>query len=332
MTKITRESVNPHDTEVLQILTSDILKNPENPRLIFNQSELDTLQESISLVGIQVPITVYRSRKEIGRYVILDGERRWRCAAKLNLRKMPALVRSEPNELENLLIMFNIHNVRENWTLLATAFKLKRIRDLAAEVAVDKKPPNDKEVEAITGVRAVQVKRAFELLELPQEDLDRLENELQKPKREQSVSEDFYIEAIRAAKTIERHKPDVARYFSRDQIIHSLLDKYDSKVITNIVEIRDVSRLARADVTLDVDSEVVNTSLLNLFENEKEKISTAFEKAASAAYLARTVKKKIEDLTKDLSEASKELVNDLEIIRALEELQLSISNFRQGIR
>ena len=53
-----------------------VFPNPENPRLVFREDELFGLQESISLQGILVPLSVYRDRT---RYVILDGERRWRA-------------------------------------------------------------------------------------------------------------------------------------------------------------------------------------------------------------------------------------------------------------
>jgi len=60
-----------------QILVDNIDRNPENPRIFFRQQELDELTESIRRHGVQVPIAVY---KEAGRYVLIDGERRWRCS------------------------------------------------------------------------------------------------------------------------------------------------------------------------------------------------------------------------------------------------------------
>ena len=41
---------------------------------------------SIDTHGIQVPLTVYREDKG---YRLIDGERRWRCASKLNLANSP---------------------------------------------------------------------------------------------------------------------------------------------------------------------------------------------------------------------------------------------------
>lgn len=79
-----------HTTGTLrQISPDDIDRNPDNPRLIFRQQEMESLLVSIDRHGIQVPIAVYREGKT---YRLIDGERRWRCAKKLNLKTIPALV------------------------------------------------------------------------------------------------------------------------------------------------------------------------------------------------------------------------------------------------
>ena len=103
----TREGVLKH------IAPDQIERNPENPRLFFRPDEMNTLQASIAQWGIRVPLSVYESRK--GRYVLIDGERRWISAKKLNLSSVPALVYEKPTVLENLLLMYNIHALREQW-------------------------------------------------------------------------------------------------------------------------------------------------------------------------------------------------------------------------
>ncbi len=112
----------------LQDISPDkIRKNPDNPRLIFRETEMNELLESIGEVGIKVPISVYLDG---ARYTLLDGERRWRCAKKLNLRSVPAIVQPKPTHLENLLMMFNIHNVRVDWDPMPMALKLGEIRSM----------------------------------------------------------------------------------------------------------------------------------------------------------------------------------------------------------
>ena len=91
---------------------------------------MDTLIASIRRFGIQVPIAVYKERNH---YVLIDGERRWRAAQKLNLLKIPALVQPKPTPLRNLLLMFNIHALREQWDYLTIAKKLPSVIALFEE-------------------------------------------------------------------------------------------------------------------------------------------------------------------------------------------------------
>ncbi|HLD06321.1 MAG TPA: ParB/RepB/Spo0J family partition protein, partial [Candidatus Nanoarchaeia archaeon] len=104
-----------------------LVPNPNNPREKFVESEEDELIESILSKGILNPIIVYK-RKDDGKYVLLDGERRYRACLKLNIKTIPAhvLVR-EPTTLENISMMFHIHNVREEWTNFAIAISLKKV-------------------------------------------------------------------------------------------------------------------------------------------------------------------------------------------------------------
>lgn len=146
----------------LSRLTPDsISPNPDNPRLIFREEEMQQLLDSISKVGIKVPLSVYR---DDGKYVLVDGERRWRCARKLNLKEVPAIVQPKPGPLENILTMFNIHNVRVDWDLMPMALKLGQVRDMLAE---EGQPSSPRDLAGLSGVSLPTVRRALELLELP---------------------------------------------------------------------------------------------------------------------------------------------------------------------
>jgi len=60
------------DSKLQLISIEKIDRNPDNPRLVFRTGELEELQESIRLYGIQVPISVYR---EGGRFVLMTCSR-----------------------------------------------------------------------------------------------------------------------------------------------------------------------------------------------------------------------------------------------------------------
>ena len=173
---------------VREIAPDSIKRNPDNPRLVFRSEELDTLLLSIKRYGIQVPLTVY---SEGNNYVLIDGERRWRCALKLNLKKLPALVQAKPSELDNLLLMFNIHALREQWDYLTIATKLPTVIKLFKRQ--QHSDPNETELSELTGLTRGQIRRCRLLLDLPDEYRDQLLAELELPKHKQKISEDLFI-------------------------------------------------------------------------------------------------------------------------------------------
>lgn len=86
--------IDAENSELRQISVDKIDRNPENPRVVFRPKELEELLESIRVYGVQVPIAVY---KEGSRFVLIDGERRWKCCLKLNKKTIPALVQEKPS-------------------------------------------------------------------------------------------------------------------------------------------------------------------------------------------------------------------------------------------
>jgi hypothetical protein len=122
------------DNKTLKDLAlSDIAPNPHNPRIIFDEKDLDDLKDSIRNAGVLVPITVYENNEPNSpdKYILLDGERRWRCAKVLGLPTIPANIVDKPKDVtQNILYMFNIHYFRKQWELFPTALKLEKIIEL----------------------------------------------------------------------------------------------------------------------------------------------------------------------------------------------------------
>src|SRR5262249_27323228 len=154
-------------------------------RLLFRQEEMDQLLESIRTYGIQVPVSLYRDK---GRYVLLDGERRWRCALKLNLKTIPALVQDKPEVLDNILLMFNIHAMRKQWNLHTIALNLRNVIQLLRKrTGTD---PTEPFLAKQTGIKQSVVRRCRTLLALPEHYRSMILEELEKPKRLQKFTED----------------------------------------------------------------------------------------------------------------------------------------------
>lgn len=77
-----------------QISVSQILPNPEQPRTVFDDKELQELANSIRVHGVILPITVEQSGEF---YILEDGERRWRAAKSAGLETIPAVVNPARN-------------------------------------------------------------------------------------------------------------------------------------------------------------------------------------------------------------------------------------------
>src|ERR1043166_7366668 len=154
--------MKPQTRELLDIPVNKIVRNPDNPRVIFRPSEMEDLTESIRKLGVQVPIAVY---EEGNHYVLIDGERRWISTCKLNRKIIPALIEEKPDHLRNLLLMFNIHALREQWDLLTIALKLPRIIELlAAQIG---SVPTEAQLAEHTALPRGTIRRCRDLMGLP---------------------------------------------------------------------------------------------------------------------------------------------------------------------
>ncbi len=91
---------------VKQIPVVQISPNPDQPRKIFNESELKDLSESIKEKGVLVPIILRSVQNKPYLYEIVAGERRYRAAQMANLSEIPALVKNldDKNAMEIALI------------------------------------------------------------------------------------------------------------------------------------------------------------------------------------------------------------------------------------
>lgn len=300
-------------SELRQIPVKLVDRNRENPRILFRADELEQLLESIRVYGVQVPISVYRDGS---RYVLIDGERRLRCSLKLNKRDIPALVQAKPSPLTNLLLMFNIHRLREQWDLFTIALKLPRVIHLLENELGH--PPNERHVAAQTGLTLAIIRRCKLLMNLPEQYKARLLGELQKPKPRQKLTEDFFIEMERSLKTVARAMPDVIQDVNKVRDI--LIDKYERGVITNIVQFRKVGKIARAE-RVSVSQERAARALRKLFDRNQYSIDNAFTDSVSDAYSERDLKTRVESLLERLqSVSSAELDDELrEKLKALVE-------------
>ena len=281
----------------LKYLSPEQIKpNPENPRIFFREEEMESLLLSIDNIGIQVPISVYESSD--GSYILLDGERRWRCARKLALRQIPAIVRDEPNELQNLLFMYNIHALREQWDYFTIATKLIRVIDLMHEEL--SYPPNEKQLSEATGLSRGQIRRCMLLIDLPEKFQILLREELSLPKQRQRLTEDFFIEMERSLKTIYKRVPE--DFVPIDDARDILVEKFQVGKIQSVTDFRQLAKIATAIEGLDVSKTQAISGIRRIFTDPDAEIRPIYDSLVRFEYTEREVEKTAHSLIKYLSE------------------------------
>jgi ParB/RepB/Spo0J family partition protein len=260
----------PVESSVRLIDPAEITRNPENPRLIFREDELVALEDSIADQGILVPLTVYE--EGVGEFVILDGERRWRCALKLGLTSVPAIVQTKPDEVTNIMMMFAIHKARSDWDPLPTAMKLEKLGEiLSRRLGRDAK---ESEIAAAASLSRGEVRRYRNIILLPEKYKDLLLAELLKPRPQQKITVDLVLETTRGAKALWQRS-----VISDDQqwdLVDAVIEKFVANLIQSTVDPRMLPRIARAvergELSLKEARKVIN----KLIDDPKYTIQDAF--------------------------------------------------------
>jgi len=90
-------------SEIKEIMLTDIIPNPDQPRRTFDEEKLNELAESIKEHGLLQPILV---KPEGNKYHIIAGERRYRATCLAGLDRISCIVRdcSEQEMTEKALI------------------------------------------------------------------------------------------------------------------------------------------------------------------------------------------------------------------------------------
>lgn len=219
-----KKKIEKTEQRVASIPPDYVYPNPENPRLIFYDETLDVLKSSIKKNGILVPLTVFQPKPNVEKYVILDGERRWRCAQKLNLKQIPVNVIAAPGRQQNILLMFNIHHTRDKWELVPTALKIEAlIRLLPKDTSL-------KEIASLTGMSIVRVNNCKRILRFDKQYLDL--TLIKDPKRR--IRGEFFSqleEALEKLTQTDYHEIGL----TRKKIVDIMIKKYQDKIFTNLI-------------------------------------------------------------------------------------------------
>ncbi|MCB0909954.1 MAG: ParB/RepB/Spo0J family partition protein [Nocardioidaceae bacterium] len=282
-TQGTQASIDPETIE----------KNPSNPRRYFNEERLDQLRTSLQEVGVLVPLIVYKPDPNVEHYVLMDGERRWRCALDLGMDQVPVNVIPKPSPLDNLLRMFNIHNVREDWPLISVTLSLRDVMLISGE-------SRETRLAEMTGLTRSTVRRARRLLTLPDSELQLIQEEAHLDRTKQVHREDLYLEIQAAESVLRKELPELDDEYDRPTVIRQFAKKAESGNLPAVTDFRYVSKLVNAIDNDVVDRQSVLDASRKLVEDESVSPRSVFESVAADAYRQQALQKKADMLVLDL--------------------------------
>jgi ParB family transcriptional regulator, chromosome partitioning protein len=219
-----------------------------------------------------------------------------------------------PTPLENLLRMFNIHSVRDEWPLISIALSLRDVMRISGEI-------RESRLSEMTGLTRATVRRAKRLLSLPDRELELIQAEAHLDRTAQVHREDLYLEVEQAVSVIGTAYPEILKSFNRDKIIREFVRKRELDKLTAVTDFRYVGRLIKSEQEGGVLRERVHDALVELIVRPDKNPRIAYEEVAKAAYEQLSVSRRTELLIRDLQtitdgELTDAFVTNLKRLRA----------------
>ena len=148
-----------------KISISSLIRNKYQPRKSFNKNQMEELTNSIKERGIIQPIVV---RKQLDKYEIIAGERRWQAAQNAGLHEVP-VVEVEADDLKSLEFAIVENVQRDDLNPIEEANGYKRL--------IDEFNYDQDKVAKFIGKSRTHVSNCLRLLSLPHEIIKFLEEQ-----------------------------------------------------------------------------------------------------------------------------------------------------------
>jgi ParB/RepB/Spo0J family partition protein len=299
--------------KVQHIRIDQIGPNPHNPRRLFDEEPMQILRESVKKLGILVPVTLYEAptnhKPRSEKYILLDGERRWRCVKDLGIDdKVPAIIVDRPSETQNILTMFHIHNVREGWQLMPTALKLKTLIDELQET-------NERKLSELTKLSVSQIRRCKILLTYPK----KFQEMMLAPPSER-MKADFFIELDRIRRPALDDRFGPWREVGDSACIQGMLNKYESGTIKAVTDFRQLAEIYKASRSSRKHKKLV-TEFQHFLKHPDMRIEDINVPGATFAREAKEIHRSAQRLLAQVNSVEVDIIaSDLKLIGTLRRL------------
>jgi ParB/RepB/Spo0J family partition protein len=196
----------------MDIKLSLIDADPEQPRQEFNPVDMDRLEKSIREKGIMAPLVLEKDYKP-GRYLVIDGERRYRTAKKLKLVEVPAtLIQGPLSGTERMVKRFHLQEQIASWSHFDKARAIYYFKD--AEKLTTR------EIADMLGYHQSSVANWCSILELSKRGQTRV--------IDRRISFSYLVKVARAVK----YYADITD-IAHDEIESKIIDKIENGMLRN---------------------------------------------------------------------------------------------------
>lgn len=286
---------NKEKEKIYYIPIEDIIPNRFQPRLAFDERELNELANSIIKYGVIQPIVL----RNIGdKYEIIAGERRYKASCLAGLKKVPAIINNtDDNTSAEIALLENLQ--RKNLSVIEEAQSYKKLmdrgftqEDMASKLGVSQSSIANKmrllnlpkEVQNALLYNRISERHARSLLSLPDADMQKnLLNKIITEKLTVKQTEEEISAILNRNKEQEELPDDIKRFLKIEPKVESKEQMLGNKQVEEYLDIRvpEVVKIepeAKAAMTEYVDeSEIINpfqtTSTPNITQTSFDKES-----------------------------------------------------------
>lgn len=207
--------------KILNVPVEDILPNRFQPRLAFDEKELNELSDSILKYGVIQPIVL---RKIGDKYEIVAGERRYKATVLAGLKTIPAILKNtDDNTSAEIALLENLQ--RKNLTVIEEAQSFKKLIDRGF---------TQEEIANKLSISQSSIANKMRLLNLPRKVQD----------------------ALLYSKISERHARSLLSLNDTDTQL-SLLERIINERLTVKQTEEEVNRILKKDVQNDIPADVM---------------------------------------------------------------------------
>lgn len=233
---------------------------------------------------------------------MIDGQRRYQACQKLNIPTIPAFIlKKEPSILDNLSMMFHIHNVRTEWTDFAVAQALQNVIKEMGKDIINLKPSDIKELKRVTSLSEYKLRKYLKFYDYPPEILEKFLQSEKNEYQNKKMDPDILSEMHKPIMEIKKQMPEILKEYSVTKIIDICIKKKNENVVEKNKEFRLISKTLAAAKNHKVRKELVKEKIIEFLNKPKFSPKDVYSSTSEIVYQLEEIQKNSDELYSKLS-------------------------------